>query len=437
MIYNRPVFSLFGQEDPNQSKIESSGDTIRPAVRSGKLLASGEAGYYDIQKQSHKIERPSRNEGRGRAFKPFDQGISFKYPNPPEPRVDDDFNFDDRHSYWGLPSGENKGYFQSGIFVKGNDHREGEVLDYYYQDSGKKEPSRSENEPFQTNVSLHSGIFHYDGGNSKFSTGFGASILSKYWSRQGNTYIPRSNAGFGFKLTSSLNDAVSVKSIVFVKSVSSQSSDSGSEEGSFSDIYEENFEFNSIKTDLLFFKLTHKGIGLSLDEAVLDAAVKAIGFTEGIYIDSETSIENKSTTTMTRDDTRITSSSKVVEETTLTSVGVVGRIFINSIVDNDGIIEVSVDAEVIPSKGSEGFISELNYAPAIVTNDLIMIHKGTGELGEPLKIPYLGDYEVVDEGKFIYSYPEEECKDLKTDVDKFLEGQEIKEIKEEGDSNGN
>lgn len=164
MIYKRPVFSLF--EEQNQ-EIESSGaGPIREAMRSGKLLASGEAGYYDTQSQSHEIERVYQKNGS--ITKPKGKGIDHHYPNPPQLASTSPTTFRQNAEYWGIPQNgsQTKAFYQSGIYVAPNDSATGitaKCLDYYYKGEGSIlgcPPSR------------HSGIFHFNEGSGKFSNGF-------------------------------------------------------------------------------------------------------------------------------------------------------------------------------------------------------------------------------------------------------------------------
>lgn len=155
MIYKRPVFTLFTEQ---KQIIESTGDpNIGRAMNAGKLLASGEAGYYDQKNQSHEVNRFNSN---GTLAKPRGRGIDYHYPNPPEttPALING-------KYWGLPEQNNNfSYYQSGIFVDKNDdsyHLDGRFLNYYYQYYGPQGP-----------VSLSSGIFNFNEVSGKFSNGF-------------------------------------------------------------------------------------------------------------------------------------------------------------------------------------------------------------------------------------------------------------------------
>jgi len=444
MIYNRPVFNLFKEDD---QKIASRIDPVDPvfddgsqqagthpsgtlnALDYGKLLASGEAGYYDIQKQSHETERKN---------KPIGQGIAFKYPNPPDPQSSSDFNFEERHSYWGLPSGENKGYYQSGIFVKGNDHREGETLDYYYQDSGKQEISRSENEPFQTNISLHSGIFNFDGYDSKFSSGFGQSTLSRYWSKQGNTYIPRSNTGFGFKLGASVSDAVAMNSSVSAVAGASASGTIDSEDGvsvaaNVYLIFDEKLDIEAIKITDSFVSTEGKGKDFSLDGAIIKAVLDAISFQSGLYRESGYNLRRFTRSKwMKRIGQKLqwsnTAGASVDGYVKAGKKAAVGRIILNNFTLEKGIYSVSVNVEIVADvpTTTESTLDRSIYAPAIVTNDLILIHKGSGEPLEPISIPYLGDYKVVESQKDNYIKAESHCgEELTSSIEEYLEGKEI------------
>lgn len=161
MIYKRPVFSLFNEQ---KQEIESTGaGPIREAMRSGKLLASGEAGYYDIQKQSHEVERVNST---GDITKPTGQGIDYHYPNPPEiaPSWSE---FLINSNYWGLVQDTGQlGYYQSGIFIDHNDdsfHLTQECIDYYY---------KSDKYEFLCPASAHSGIFNFNEVSGKFSNGY-------------------------------------------------------------------------------------------------------------------------------------------------------------------------------------------------------------------------------------------------------------------------
>jgi hypothetical protein len=163
MIYKRPVFSLFTEQ---KQEIESSGDFIQKAIRSGKLLASGEAGYYDIQSQSHEIERVYQKNVS--ITKPKGKGIDHHYPNPPQLASTDPTAFRQNAEYWGIPQNgsQTKAFYQSGIYVAPNDSATGitaKCLDYYY---------KSEIPNLTCPSSNHSGIFHFDEGSGKFSNGF-------------------------------------------------------------------------------------------------------------------------------------------------------------------------------------------------------------------------------------------------------------------------
>lgn len=162
MIYKRPVFSLFNEQ---KQEIESTGaGPIREAMRSGKLLASGEAGYYDIQKQSHEVERVNST---GDITKPTGQGIDYHYPNPPEiaPSWSELLV---NSNYWGLVQDTGQlGYYQSGIFIDHNDdshHLTKECLDYYYYNDNISY--------IFCRASAHSGIFNFNEVSGKFSNGF-------------------------------------------------------------------------------------------------------------------------------------------------------------------------------------------------------------------------------------------------------------------------
>tara|TARA_B100001939_G_C16743598_1_gene530825 strand:- start:1 stop:729 length:729 start_codon:yes stop_codon:yes gene_type:complete len=159
MIYKRPVFTLFTEQ---KQIIESTGDpNIGRAMNAGKLLASGEAGYYDQKNQSHEVNRFNSN---GTLVKPTGQGIDYHYPNPPEaiPAIING-------KYWGLPEQNNNfSYYQSGIFVDKNDdspHLDGKFIDYYYK---------------QGLVSLHSGIFNYNEVSGKFSNAYDTQKLPNH-----------------------------------------------------------------------------------------------------------------------------------------------------------------------------------------------------------------------------------------------------------------
>ena len=163
-IYKRPIFSLFVHEEP---PVEATGDPdYTKAMRSGKLLASGEAGYYDIQNQSHEIERVHPKSQN--ITKPKGKGIDHHYPNPPQIQSTSPTAFRQNAEYWGIPQNgsQTKAFYQSGIYVAHNDSATGitnECLDYYYKGEGSIlscPPSR------------HSGIFHFNEGSGKFSNGF-------------------------------------------------------------------------------------------------------------------------------------------------------------------------------------------------------------------------------------------------------------------------
>ena len=158
-IYKRPIFSLFVHEEP---PVEATGDPdYTKAMRSGKLLASGEAGYYDIQSQSHEIERVHPKGGN--RTKPKGKGIDHHYPNPPQIQSISPTEFRQNAEYWGIPQNgsQTKAFYQSGIYVAPNDSAK--CLDYYYK---LQEPEDS------CPASAHSGIFHFNEGSGKFSNGF-------------------------------------------------------------------------------------------------------------------------------------------------------------------------------------------------------------------------------------------------------------------------
>ena len=182
-MYKRPVFRLFTTEDQRVASIKDpiptgeatpgSGQVFSP-YNFGKLLGSGEAGYYDIQNQDYSIER---------AGKPSGEGIDYSYPHPP-----DLSGVGSSDPYWGLPknlpssihpdSGI-KAYFQSGIFVYPNDDAYGSGLDYYYIGSGIVRNSGEPDEDGEVEVtesgftfSVGSGIFHYNEVSGKFSNAF-------------------------------------------------------------------------------------------------------------------------------------------------------------------------------------------------------------------------------------------------------------------------
>ena len=68
--------------------------------------------------------------------------------------------------------------------------------------------------------------------------------------------------------------------------------------------------------------------------------------------------------------------------------------------------------------------------PLYLSREMYMIHKGTGTPSVPITIPYLGDYEKLKTEPTLRLY-EDPNKEFKSDIEKFLEGQDIEEIQEE------
>lgn len=304
--YSRPIFSMFREEDPNQHLIESSGDPdIKIAKNFGKLLASGEAGYYDIYNQDYTVERKNKD---GDVTKPTGEGIDYNYPNPPNLEPE---NYD----YWGEVDGNSKAYYQSGIFVNRNDDYSDGCLDFYY----KQYTGVPTNLPCVPAISLHSGIFNY--GVSK-----------------GRAPLPYS----------------------------------------FMD-------------------------GYIWDKLEFDAIVKIFG-TRRISGDDANSLTSKfSNAFMTTWTLR--NPPNVINSTMFD--------FIPFWTDD-------IPYDALPNPYNFVVTTE-----KYLSREMIMIHEPTGNLpGDHIKIPYLGDYDIVPSLKFIQEQ-EDDCDSLKSDVERFLEGQDV------------
>jgi len=216
-MYKRPVFRLFTVEDqriasikdplPTGEDMSVSGQVFNPFYY-GKLLASGEAGYYDIQSQDYSVNRPT---------KPSGEGIDYQYPNPPQASG----NIQNPDQYWGSPKNMSSGlhpdsgtkaFFQSGIFIPPNDDT-GSGLQYYYMGSGvlrtSGEPEGEGQDPEVTETdyfySVGSGIFHYNQVSGKFSNAFN-SVNSGLLKQDGSPFYSAEQAKclpnpYGFNTT--------------------------------------------------------------------------------------------------------------------------------------------------------------------------------------------------------------------------------------------
>jgi hypothetical protein len=430
-MYRRPIFSLFTTEN---AKIASTGDPVNPtyddgseeetpdgedsvvkypsgtlnALHFGKLLASGEAGYFDIQNQDYQIERLNSDDV---VIKPKGEGIDYVYPNPPDLE-----GFSERNEYWGLPSGSTKAFFQSGIFIKHNDdakHLTGSGLQY-----------------FNSSSNYNGSIFNINNSRSSYSLGNISDFRKNFFKQSDDVYIPRCVQGVNLKIFFTdilrtyynFNDGPAIEpefNASFATEVSYDPSRL---------IPPNNFEISASQI----------GTGIDLESAVINSLKNHL---ESFEVDKTTRTQ---IWTEARTDTianEVKNYDQVRVRTIKTaSSGVIGNITITS------------KEEKTKFNGDKYFNieTEVEYcAPEfalrdIGTRELVMHHKGTGEKDpdadenapielSPILIPYLGDYKVIkpNTGQIVKSTEDEQdtydikaCDAVKSRLEKILEGDE-------------
>ena len=409
MMYKRPIFTPFGGEF---QRIATSGDPVNPiiddgseeetpegeeevvkypsgtlnALDYGKLLASGEAGYFDIANQGYQIERVNSND---EVTKPSGEGIDYHYPNPPNVPSTQNGS---ANEYWGLPSGlknsskeENYSYFQSGIFINHNDdaeHLTGSGLEY-----------------FNSSGNYVASIFTINNSKSLFSTG-GLSDFRKNFVKVSDTiYSPKCADGIGVR-------------ILFTEIYTTSTEPSFDESFAIQVTYDPS---RLIPPNGFEISPTIEGTGLDLESAIINSLKNNIESFEDV-VTRETSNRFTSVEGLSGPD----SYDHIQTETIKTSAsGVIGDITIMSKVEENKVFTVETQVE----------FCRLEFALRdFGTRELVMHHKGTGVLGEEqaaVIIPYLGDYKIVKEETGIEQVDSNEikCEEIKTNVEKTFEGE--------------
>lgn len=439
-MYRRPIFTPFGSD---LQKIASSGDPVNPTFESGteevpeegtstyptgtlnalnygKLLASGEAGYFDIGNQGYQVER--LNE-KSQITKPSGEGIDYHYPSPPDMPSSHDGN---SNEYWGMPSGANLGYFQSGIFIRHNDDSEhlgtGNCLQFYNrQDKRLNAVTSTEDLTFVGETvecnDYTLGVFNPNGMGSAFSSA-STSNFEKFWMKKGeNLYTPM------------CTDGVYVLSTYRSTQRTTSTFDSTQEESEqttlidVSSTFKDN-EFTGVRLipqQEFGSSSSQKGYGFSIEEAIVDSFLRHLEFNFGGEIDAIRSIEETTVITDRAEQTDLLSEDNFSTLNTISASGVIGKIEFTLLSDTDGLYEVETQVEICRTEQTyQGF----------GTYEFIMNHKGTGlpddDEQSAVIIPYLGDYKIVkaeevEEQKT--GLEKVKCGEIKTNVEKTFEGE--------------
>ena len=447
MMYKRPIFTPFGGEF---QRIATSGDPVNPiiddgseeetpegeeevvkhpsgtlnALHYGKLLASGEAGYFDIANQGYQIERVNSND---EVTKPYGEGIDHHYPNPPNVPSTQNGS---ANEYWGLPSGlknssreESYSYFQSGIFTNHNDdakHLTGSGLRFFtnrhLEDADEKKISGLKD----YTQSIFNRNFHKSAFSNNIST-----LFEDFWTTDDNiTYTPVN--GYG----------VAVKVNTFSKTILIATFDSSVDtEAQVTAVFEDpppvfNYEFHKLVPPAQFGEVStvNPGRGATEGEALLNSISKLLGDYFGEFVTNENRFEEERRTIDTETQTILITKETTTKTTETMASGVIGKIKVtsNNVLEEGpdaGIFEASISAEVYELT-SDPMVS----IKSLGTDDLIMHHRGTGVLGEEqsaVVIPYLGDYKIVKEETGIEQVDSSEikCEEIKTNVEKTFEGE--------------
>ena len=423
MMYKRPLFSPFGSEF---QRIATSGDAVSPqyddgsgeegtvpsgsssALNYGKLLASGEAGYFDIANQGYTVARSNSND---EVTKPYGEGIDYHYPNPPSVPSTQNGS---ANEYWGLPSGfknsskeENYSYFQSGIFINHNDdakHLTGSGLEY-----------------FNSSGNYVGSIFSINNSRSLFSLGHVSDFRKNFIKVSDNVYSPKQCA-----------DGINLK--IFFTEIQTTTYDLLNDGPAIEPKFSESFAIEVtydpsrlIPPNNFETSTSQIGTGIDLETAIINSLKNHLE-SFGRYTSRVTSNRFSSTRDMIgrAGQDGVTSYENVETVTTKTlSSGVVGDITIISKEEEtkfngDKVLNVQTEVEFC---GPEFALRDFG------TRELVMHHKGTGVLDEEqaaVIIPYLGDYKIVKEETGIEqvdSSGEIKCEEIKTNVEKTFEGE--------------
>ena len=426
-MYRRPIFSLFTTEN---AKIASTGDPVNPtyddgseeetpdgedsvvkypsgtlnALHFGKLLASGEAGYFDIQNQDYQIERLNSDDV---VIKPKGEGIDYVYPNPPDLE-----GFSERNEYWGLPSGSTKAFFQSGIFINHNDdaeHLTGSGLEY-----------------FNSSVDYTGSIFNINNSRSLFSLGRVSDFKKNFIKQSDNVYAPKCAEGISLKiLYTKIATMITDRSELSIPRVLPLAYAIQTTYDPSKLIPPNNFETSTSQI----------GTGIDLETAIIDSLRNHTKEIQGRDVVGADVVEMRKT--YDSDLTTITFTDYI----TTASSGVIGNITIISTEEKtesngDKVLNVETEVEICKSEFALRDIG---------TRELVMHHKGTGEKDpdadenapielSPILIPYLGDYKVIkpNTGQIVQStadikqgtYDIKACDAVKSRLEKILEGDE-------------
>ena len=411
-MYKRPLFAPFGSE---LQRIATSGDAVSPqyddgsgeegtvpsgspsALNYGKLLASGEAGYFDIGNQGYQVERVNSNN---EVTKPSGEGIDYHYPNPPSVPSTQDGS---ANEYWGLPSGlknsskeENYSYFQSGIFINHNDdakHLTGSGLEY-----------------FNSSGNYVGSIFNINNSRSLFSLGRVSDFRKNFIKVSDNVYSPKCAEGINLKiLYTKIDTMITGRS---ESSIPRQLPTAYAIETTYDPsklIPPNNFEISTSQI----------GTGIDLETAIIDSLRKHTKEIQGRDVVGADVVEVR-----TRVDGDLTTKT-FTDYITTGSSGVIGEITIISTEEKtesngDKVLNVETEVEICkPEFALRDF----------GTRELVMHHKGTGVEGSEEQaaviIPYLGDYKIVKEETGIEQVDSSEikCEEIKTNVEKTFEGE--------------
>lgn len=458
-MYRRPIFSLFDQK--RDQRIASSGDPVNPiyddgseeetpegedpvvkypsgtpnALNFGKLLASGEAGYFDIYKQSYNVERKDEND---EIIKPKGQGIDWVYPSPPDLKGDKK----DRDIYWGLPSGSTKGFFQSGIYIPPNDeHPEsfgGSGLDFYSRviketlnevttemsSEGVVGDESDESDPLRSNI-YTIGVFNPNNEGSNFSNAVSSEFRQFFMKISESTYVPM------------CTDGVHMRTTFKKKTIQLQNYEGGTTYKDKQTVTKDyKYATARLRPDEQFGQSSsQQGVGLSVEEAIIDSL--------RLHLQNQESIEDEGETFRQRrvwySPGRYGDGGQLPDNETfdiftkyenITSSGVIGKIEVATIDDATDLVSVTTNVDICRVEQTyQGF----------GTQEFIMNHKGTGTKDEdsdeivglgPIIIPYLGDYTVIkqeeqeQETDGETTYDAKGCDAVKSRLEKILEGDE-------------